>query len=137
MARFAGHSAGMFGCVHLRESCWLGDVLLMAPRANDGRIRKHRLQSSGIFRMFGQRPVAGFAIHMRMFAMAFGVGDVGVAGLAGLMASIVDGFGRKFTECGATIVAIFAESFRNQDASYYQEAQYSHQKDGCQPEQMA
>jgi hypothetical protein len=61
--------------------------------------------------------MAGFAIHMRVFAIPFLVKDVSMAGFAALMAGEIERLGGNFKYCLAPIVPILSEAFWDQEAT--------------------
>ena len=137
MAGLTSDSAGVRGCIHLWEPGGLGNILLVATRANDCRVRQRGYQRSGILGVLRQRTMAGFAVHMSMLAVALRVGDIGMAGLAGLVTSVVNGPGGQFVERVAAIMPILAEGLGNQRSAYGEEPEDTGEENSGQPEEMA
>ena len=67
--------------------------------------------------MFGQRPVAGLAVHMCVLAVALHIQDIGMARLAGLMTGELHRSRSNFTDSGATVVPILAKAWWNHEVS--------------------
>ena len=63
--------------------------------------------------MFRQRSVAGFAVHVRMFALALHIQHIGVAGFASLVAGKLHGVGGDLANGGAAIVPVLSKTLRN------------------------
>jgi hypothetical protein len=96
--------------------------------AEDGRVELGRLDG-GIIRVRGLRPVARFAVHMRVLAGAFLVEDVRMAGFAGLMAGKFNWPGRDFGYGTSAVMAVLSKAFRDQktpDSQEYQDPEYEH-----------
>jgi hypothetical protein len=61
--------------------------------------------------MFRLRPVAGFAVHMRVFAVLFHIKHVCVAGFARLVPRKMNRAGSNVTDSVATVVAVLSKAF--------------------------
>ena len=70
--------------------------------------------------MFGQRSVAGFAIHMRMLALALQIEDIGMAGLASLVTGKFHRSGRNLANGIAAIVTVLSEALWNDVTSNHE-----------------
>ena len=66
--------------------------------------------------MLCQRTMAGFAIHLRVHAAPLHFLDVGVAGLASLMAGVVDRMGGNLRDGSSAVVSILPKASRNKKA---------------------
>jgi len=75
---------------HLRKALWFSCAGRMTAGAQHCRVGKNRCHCGWIVGMFFQRPVASFAVHVRMFALRFHVQNIRMAALAGLVASKLD-----------------------------------------------
>jgi hypothetical protein len=86
--------------------------------------------------MFGLRSVAGFAVHMRMFAGLLYVGDVRVASLARVVASELDGMRGDFADGGSTIVPILPKALGDNEMAHHQKHQKGENEKPRKPEKM-
>jgi len=127
----------MLDGVHLRVVGRLRNVLLMAARANDGCIRQSGNQRRRIFRVLRERAMAGFAIHVDVFAMTLGLGDIGMAGFARLVARVVDRTRGDFIEGRTAIMAVFTECLGNQCSTHGKKSDEDSEENSSQPEEMA
>lgn len=109
----------------------------MAADAQLGRIQLLRRNSAGIVGVFGQRPVTGFTIHLRMLAFAFQVQNVRVAGFAGLMSGIRNGLGFDLSQRIAAKVPILPKTFGHKIAPYQNEDKDPGGKNPRQTEKMS
>ena len=121
MAGFAGNAVGVVRGIDLRKSLGLGGTRRVASRAQHRGIRLYRRYRGWIVGVLGQRAVAGFAVHMRMLALALHIEDVGVAGFACLVAGELHRTGRNLADCSAAVVAILSEALWNHETVERQE----------------
>ena len=123
MAGIAGHSVRVVRRDNLREILGLGSTGRMAAGAENGGVRQNRLHRGRVVRrgVFFLCAMAGFAVHVRMLALAFDVHYIGVARLAGLVA------GKLYRACGnladssGAIMAILPETLGNHKVAHHQE----------------
>jgi hypothetical protein len=134
---FAGQAVGVRGWIYLREGFWLGGAGGMAAGAEYGGIEFRRDDAGGIGGMFGEWPVAGFAIDASMFAFALGVLNIGVAIDAGLVACEGDGMGGYFADGRGAVVAILAEGLRNDEAPHDEENEEGDYEESGKAEEMS
>ena len=137
MAGFAGKAVGVVDRDNLREVSGLGRIRLVAADAEDRGIKPGRGQGSGIIRVPGQRPMAGFAIHVSVLATLFLVEDIGMAGFTGLMAGEIEWPGGDFGQRIAAIVSVLSETAGHHKASDNQKQDYARDEQSCQSEQMS
>ncbi len=136
MARVTGQPARVTGRIHLWESCGFGDVLLVAPRAQNSSIRQHWLECGRVFRMFGQWSMACFAIHVRVHTVALGIRNIAVARLAYLVPGIVDRARRNLLNRRPTIMPILTKCLGNQQAANNEEADDTNQEYASEAEEV-
>ena len=67
--------------------------------------------------MIRQRAMAGFAVDVGVLAGGLDGQDVGVAGLAGLVAGEVDGVGGDFADGGSAVVAVLPEALGHDEVA--------------------
>ena len=99
----------------------------MAAGADDSGVELGRHDGGGIVSMLGLSSVAGFAWNDDVFALFFLFHDVGVAGLAHVVAGMSDGTCRGFCDGGAAIMSVLPETARDDRATQKKEC---HQSDG-------
>ena len=116
MTGLAGDAVGMFGGIHLRKVFGPGGTGCMAAHAEHGGIGLARIDG-WIVGVFCERAVAGLAVHVGVFAGAFCLGNIAVAGFAGLMAGEMDGMSGDFGDGRAAVVSILAEAAGNDEAA--------------------
>jgi len=121
----------------LREAPGFGGVLLVAAGAEDGGVELGGGYGGGIIGMGGQGAMAGLAVHMRVLAVLLLFEDVGMAGLAGLMASESDRPGGDIGDGFATIVPILSEALRNQEPADDEEEHHTRDEYPGQAKEMS
>ncbi len=84
-----------------------------------------------------QRTVAGFAVHVRVHATGFGLGDVAVAGFAGLVAGEVQRPVSDFGDSRAAVMSVLPKAVRDHHRADHQKDERSGQVDACQTEKMS
>ena len=114
----------MIGGGNLREPLGLRRAGLMTADTEHRGVEFGWGHGGRIVRVLGQRPVAGFAIHVRVLPVFFLIQHVGVANLAGLVPGEIDRTGRDFGQCIAAIVAVLSETSRHKKAPDHQEQEY-------------
>jgi hypothetical protein len=87
--------------------------------------------------MLGQGSVAGLAIDVGVLAVLFLVEDVGMAGLASLMASEIDGPGGGFGHRVPAVMPVLSEAFWDQEEADDQEQEDARDKNCCQTEKVS
>lgn len=122
MAGVAEHAARVLRGSDLREAVRLGCVFFVAPPAEVGDVGELRLVSrrvvgGGVLRL---RSVTGFAGDVGVAAGGADLGLVVVAKRAGVLAGVRDGPLPDHVERRRPVMAIFAESFRNDGGANYQ-----------------
>ena len=137
VAIVAGRAAGMFGGDYLREVFGLGGVLLVAAAAEVGDSRQFGDVRGRIFGVLRQRPVAGFAGHVRVLAGGAGFAFVVVAHQAGVLPSIGEGVLADEVERAGAIVAVLPEGLGDNRTANYQEERHGSQQDQSGPHQMS
>ena len=70
--------------------------------------------------MIRQRPVARFAVHVRVLALRLLIRHIRVAALAGLVPGKLHRLGRNFTNRRAPIVPILPKRLRNYIVAHHQ-----------------
>ena len=127
VAGVAGNASGVICGCDLRKGFGLGAVGFVAAGADDGGVELGRFDGGGIVGMPGLSSVAGFAGNDDVLALLLLFHDVGVAGLAHVVAGMGDGAGRGFGDGGAAIMSVLAEAARDNRATQKKEC---HQSDG-------
>lgn len=112
MAGVAGEPARMLGSHHLGKPLRLSAVGLMTSSADDRRVELRRL-NTGILSMIRQRSVTGFAGDHHVLTGLLLVGNIGVTGLAGLVAGVDDRLGRDLSDGRPAKVSILAKTLRD------------------------
>ena len=128
---------GVFLSVYLRKALGLGNIFGVTTNAKMGDVRLLRGQAGGVVGMLGERPMARFAVDVGMDAFRFGIGDIGMAALAGLVAGVSNGARRDFGDGVATVVAIAPETFRNEGAAKNQEQDHSQEENTSHAKQVS
>jgi len=121
MAGVAQLSPGVFLSVYLRKALGLGNIFGVTANAKMGDVRLLRGQGGGVVGVPGERPVAGFTVDVGVNAFRFGVGDIGMAAFAGLVAGVSNGARGDFADGVTTVGAIAPETLRNEGAAKDQE----------------
>ena len=121
MAGVAKLPPGVFLSVYLRKALGLGNIFGVTTNAKMGDVRLLRGQACGVIGVLGERPVAGFTVDVGVNAFGFGVGDIGMAAFAGLVAGVSKGTRRDLADGVTTVVTIAPETFRNEGAAKDQE----------------
>src|SRR5271166_4349390 len=96
-----------------------------------------RLKSRGVIRVLGQRAVTGLARHPRMDALALHLEYVGVAALAGPVASEDHGPVGNLGDGRAAVMTVLSEAARNKKAARQEEQCDPHHKDRRHPKEMS
>src|ERR1017187_5041631 len=96
----AGEAAGVLVGVDLREAFGFGGAGRVAADAEDCGVELG-WGDRGVVGMLRQRAMAGFAVDVGVLAGGLDGQDVGVAGLAGLVAGEVGGGGGDFADGGS------------------------------------
>ncbi len=135
MAGVAGKSAGVVGSNDLRKPLRLGAVGFMTSRADDGRVELSRL-NAGIISMLRQCAMAGFARDYHVLSRLLLVGDVGVASLASLVASVDDGSGGNFGDGGPAVVPVLTKTLGDNGCAHNHKCQQHDQHHRGKPDQM-
>lgn len=128
MACLAGNPVRMFCSVDLGKILRPGGAGLVAPNAEHCRIRFSRI-NRWILGMLYLRSVAGFAVHMRMFARALGLGDIGVTCFAGLVSGKMLRPSCNLGNRRTPVMSVFPEAPWNHKASEHKERQGSDHKE--------
>jgi len=113
MAGVAGYSSGVICRYHLWETFRLGAVGFVTAGADDGGVQLGRCDRSGIIGVNGLGSVAGFASDDHMLTLLFLINDVGMAGLAGVVAGKGNGPSGGFSDGISAIVAILPKTGRD------------------------
>jgi hypothetical protein len=82
--------------------------------------------------MFGQRPVAGFAIHVSVLACAFFLDDICVAIFAGAVTGEVHRASGSFGHRVSTVMAVLTEALWNQIGAHPKKSGTAHRENGGQ-----
>jgi hypothetical protein len=117
MTGVTGEPSGVIRRGNLRKARRLGSVSLMTTSTHHGRVQLRRLHGTGIVCVLGQSPVASLARDYHMLAKLFLIHDLGVAGLAGIVPCKRNRPRRDLTDCRPSIVAILAETVRDDGGS--------------------
>ena len=110
VAGLAGNAAGVIRRIDLGKALGLGRAGRVAADAEHGRVQLGRRYARGIVGVLGQRSVTGFAVHVRVLAGLLYVQNVGVAGLAGLVAGELDRARCDLGDGGAAVVSVLSEA---------------------------
>ena len=121
----------------LREVLRLGGAGCMAADTQHGSIQFGGLHGGWIVGMVCQWPVACLTVHSGVLSAGFGGSDVGVAGLAGLMAGKVDGLRCDLRDGSATIVSILAECLWHHEMAQEEEDRKSDHEEKCESEEVS
>ena len=125
MAGIARLTSGMLLGVDLRKALGLGDIFGMAADAETGDIGLLRRHAHGIFGMFCERAMAGFTVDASMHAFCLGIGNIGMAAFARLVAGVNDGPRADFRNRIAAKVAVAAKAFRHERTAEDEEKKQS------------
>jgi hypothetical protein len=115
---------------------WFGDILFMASRAEHSRIRQLRHYRSRILGVLGERTVAGFAVHARVFPSLLHLQHVAMAIFTGVVTGIRDRLRRKFSQRISPIVAVLSKALGNEVRSQQQKYGEPNYKRSRQPDKM-
>jgi len=137
MAGFARKSLGVLCRLDLRKALGRGGARRVASGTEHGRIRQNRLHGHWILGMVGQRSMASFAVHVRMFAAVLLFRYVGVAGLASFVAGKLDRTRRDFADGIPAVVPILPEAFGHLKSAYHQKGQKGKNEKSGKPEKMS
>lgn len=137
VAGITGQARGVFRRSHLRKSFGFRSVCFVAAGAEYGCIEFVWLHGPRVIRMHGQRPVARFAIHMRMLAIFLLVQHVCMAGFAGLMPGEFNGADSNFGNRVPAIVPVLSEAFRDYRVPDDQKQEYANEEDPRQSKEMS
>jgi len=113
VAGIAGHAARVFDGRHLREALGFGGILFMTAPAEVGHLGQFGDDGAGVVGVFGQRPVAGFAGDVRMFAGGAGRSLLVMAHHAGFLSGVVHGVRADQVQRGWPVMPVLSEVFRN------------------------
>jgi len=108
---------------NLRKALRFGGAGCVTSGTEHGRIRQNRLDCRWIVGMFGLRPVAGFAIHVRMFAVLLYVQNVHVTGLASLVPGVFGRMRGNLADGSPAIVPILSKALGDNVVAYHQKQQ--------------
>ena len=136
MAGVAGQASRVICSRNLGEGFGLGAIGFVAAGAEDCGVEFGRGHGGGIVGVAGLGSVAGFAGDDDMLALLFLIDYVGVAGFAGVVAGEGDWPGRDLGDGGASIVAVLAETARNDGGAQDDEGHYRDQHHGGEPDEM-
>lgn len=110
MAGVAGQSSGVVGGGDLGEGLRLGAIGFVTAGTNDSGIEFGGLHRGGIIGVFGLGSVASLASNDYVLAKFLLIGDVAMAGLAGVVPGEGNRAGRDFVKSRAAIVAILPKA---------------------------
>ena len=133
LARFA---LRMFFGVDLRKSSWFGGVSRMASHAQSSNLGQHRLNRTGIIRVFRLRPVAGFAVYSRVHALGFGLLNIRVTTLADVVSRKRDGVRCALDEGGPAVRSVASKTLWNYGRTDHDKRHRSQKKNGGNANQM-
>ena len=125
----------MVGSHHLRKSLRFRAVGLVTSRAEHPGIQFRRL-NAGVVGVIGQCAMACFAGDYDVFALAFLLGDIGMAGLAGLVAGVNDWFGSDLRNGSATEVPVLAKRAGNDSCAQNHKAHENGEHDCCESDEV-
>ncbi len=120
----------------LGEGLRLGTVGLVATGADDGGIELGRFHGGRVVSMPGLGSVASFAGDDDVLALLLLVYNVGMAGLAGVMAGEGDRPRRCLGDGSAAIVAVLAEAARDDGGAQEKECDHCDRHDGGEPDEV-
>ena len=136
VAGLAGEAAGVLVGVDLREALGFGSAGRMAADAEDGGVELWR-GDGWVVCVLRQGAVAGFTVHAGVLAGFFGVEDVRMAGLAGLVAGEMDGTSGNLTDCGSAVMAVFAKGLGHDEVPDNKEHEEGNDEQERKPKQMS
>ena len=137
MTGITSKTARVVGRNDLRKRLRLCGIRLVAADAQHSRIELGRSHRGWIVRVLGLRPVAGFAIHMRVLAIFLLIEHVCMAAFAGVMAGIINGPRGNFRERVPAVVPVFAETLRYQKSPDNQKEEHAGGEYARQTEKMS
>ncbi len=117
MAGVASDSAGMICRHNLRKALRLSAVGFVAAGTHNGRVELRRDYGRRIVGMLGLRTVARLARNHHMLALFLLLNNVGMAGLANIVAGEGHGARGDLRNGIATIVPILAKTMRHDDGA--------------------
>ncbi len=136
MTGVAGKALGVVCGDDLRECFGLGAVGFVAAGADDRGVELRGLDGCGIVGVLGLRSVAGFARDDHVAALLFLVNDLGVAGLADLMAGVGDGASGDLGDGVAAVVSILTEAVRDDGGTKKDEGDQCGRHDNGEPDEV-
>ena len=136
MTGVAGKALGVVRRHNLGEVFGLGAVGFVAAGTDDRGVELRGLDGSGIVSVLGLRAVAGFAGDHHVAALLFLVNDLGVAGLANLMAGVGDGASGDLGDGIAAVVSILAEAVRDDGGAKKDEGDQCDRHDHGEPDEV-
>ena len=136
MAGIAELTAGMFLGVDLRKAPGLSDVFGMAADAERGDFGQFRFCARGVVGMLRKRAVAGFAVDVGVDAFCLGLGDIGVAAFAGVMAGVGDRARGDFADGIAAKMAVAAEAVWDERTAENEEKNQADDEDRSHAKEM-
>ena len=121
---------------HLGKPLGLGAISFVTTGAHHSRVELWWCNGRGIVSMAGQGSVAGLAGHDHMLALPLLIYDVGMAGLAGIVAG--EGYrpGRCLGDRSPTIVPVLAKAARNDGGAEHDKRDHRHGYDYSEPDEM-
>ena len=136
VACLAGHPAGVLHRVDLRETAWFGGAGRMAANAQHGCVDLVRLDG-WVVRVLCQRTVAGLAVHVLVLARLLRLRNVGMAGLAGLVAGVVQRAGGNLADGRPAVVAVLSEALRHNEVPHHKKDRERHHEEKRKAEEMS
>src|SRR5579862_1289610 len=136
MAGLTGYAVGVFVDGDLGEILRPCGTGAMASRAQHGSIEFGRC-NGGIGGMRRERAVASFAIDLLVLSLVFLLRDIGVTGLAGLVAGKFGGMGCDLRDGRGAVVAVLPEGLRYDVSANGPENEECDDEQACKTKQMS
>ena len=121
---------------HLREGLRFCEIGFVATRAEYPGIWQLRHHGYRIFYVLLECPVAGLAVHDRVFTCGFHLNDIVVAVPAGFVSGKGHRPRRDVFEGIGTVVPVHSETFRNEQCPHEEEQEKHGKEHCCEPEKM-
>jgi len=128
MAGIARRSARMLNGIYLRKTLGLGEIGLVATRAEHRGVQLVRHHGSRIVDVLGLWPMTGLAGHAFVHTLVLHIDDVAMAGLAGLMTGVGDGQSCNFSYRIRPVMPVATEAARHQKIPQHHERDEPYQK---------
>jgi len=129
MASITEHTLRMRNCFYLGKIPGLGGILFVAAPAQIRDIGQLRHVRNRVFRMLGQRAMAGFATNSGMLSTVMHFGLLVMTHGALTVAGISNGARRYHIERSGAVVSVLPKALGHHGSADYQEKNHSGQQD--------